>query len=323
MTTNSGLAEETIDPAEAQVTADFIAFIKATSAKRQPTGPVRRFNQGRAAGCVRAQFEVLDALPISHRVGIFAARRSYDAWIRFANASSKSDRERDVRGMAIRLSGVSGENLTPGESRQDFVLNSHPVMVAPDTKAFMALMKAMEAGGLEEATYFLKHPRSALIGLQSREQPTCHLDIPYWSATPYLFGTGRAVKYIVRPCTPPKSSHPHDISDTYLTDALRTRLAEGEACFDFMIQFQVDAKTTPIEDATVEWKEEDAPYHPVARIRIPQQEIGDEESTRRCEEDAFNPWFSLAEHRPLGSMNRARREIYHAMAAFRQQRRTT
>jgi hypothetical protein len=32
---------------------------------------------------------------------------------------------------------------------------------------------------------------------------------------------------------------------------------------------------------------------------------------------AFNPWHSLAEHRPLGGMNRARREIYAAMAEFR------
>ena len=61
--------------------------------------------------------------------------------IRFANASSQSDREKDVRGMSIRISGVAGENLTPGESRQDFVLNSHPVMVAANTKDFMELLQ--------------------------------------------------------------------------------------------------------------------------------------------------------------------------------------
>jgi hypothetical protein len=322
MATSSRLAEETIDPEEADVITDFISFIKTTSAKRHPTGPVKRFNQGRAAGCVRAQFEVLDALPQPHRVGIFAMRRSYDAWIRFANATSDSDRDKDVRGMAIRLSGVQGENLTPGETRQDFVLNSHAVMVAPNAREFMELMKAMEAGGLEEAGYFLRHPRAAVIGLQSREHPTCHLDIPYFSATPYLFGPGRAVKYSVRPCTRPKISRTHRVTDTYLTDALRTRMAQGDACFDFMIQFQVDPDKTPIEDATVEWKEEDSPFHSVARIRIPQQQLDDPASASLCEEGAFNPWHSLVEHRPLGGMNRARREIYQAMAEFRQQRRT-
>ena len=35
-----------------------------------------------------------------------------------------------VRGMSITIAGVPGENLTPGATSQDFVLNSHPVMVA-------------------------------------------------------------------------------------------------------------------------------------------------------------------------------------------------
>jgi hypothetical protein len=319
-TTTLRLAEETIDPAESRVVADFIAFLKAASTRRQPTGPVRRFNQGRAAGCVRAQFSVLDTVATDHRVGIFAVPRTYDAWIRFANAASQSDRERDVRGMAIRLSGVSGENLTPGQTRQDFVLNSHPVMVAANTKDFLELLKAMDAGGLQQVTYFVSHPRSAVIGFQARNQPTSHLDIPYWSATPYLFGPGRAVKYIVRPCTPPETKQPEQITDTYLTDALRARLKQSEACFDFGIQLQTDPRTMPIEDATVEWKEQDSPYHVVARIRIPQQEVGDAETTRLCEETAFNPWFGLVEHRPLGSMNRARRDIYLAMAEFRHAR---
>src|ERR1700709_2287891 len=98
MTTHPGLAEETIDPEEAAVTADFLTFIKETSLKRQPTGPVRRFNQGRAAGWGGAQLTVPDSLPAELRVGLFASPRSYDAWIRFANASSQSDKDKDVRG---------------------------------------------------------------------------------------------------------------------------------------------------------------------------------------------------------------------------------
>jgi hypothetical protein len=31
----------------------------------------------------------------------------------------------------------------------------------------------------------------------------------------------------------------------------------------------------------------------------------------------FNPWHALPDHRPLGGFNRARREIYRAMAEFR------
>ena len=89
-----------------------------------------------------------------------------------------------------------------------------------------------------------------------------------------------------------------------------------------MIQFQTDTRTMPIEDATVEWKEAASPYHPVARIRILRQDIDDSGRARLCEDTAFNPWHCLAEHRPLGSLNRARREIYRAMAEFRHQRAT-
>jgi hypothetical protein len=39
-----------------------------------------------------------------------------------------------------------------------------------------------------------------------------------------------------------------------------------------------------------------------------------------CERIAFNPWHCLTDHRPLGNMNRARREIYDAMAKFRESR---
>ncbi len=321
MTTNTlRLAEETIAPEEARINAAFISFLKEVSATRHPTGPIQRFNQGRAAGCVRAEFAVLDTVASEHRVGMFATPRVYDAWIRFANASSQSDREKDVRGMSIRISGVAGENLTPGESRQDFVLNSHPVMVAANTKDFMELLKAMNAGGLRQVSYFLSHPRSAMIGFQARQQPTSHLDIPYFSATPYLFGPGRAVKYAVHPCTSSKTGQPATVSDTYLTDALRNRLRHSEACFDFAVQFQVDARKMPIEDATVEWKEEDSPRHVLARIRIPPQDVDHADTMRACEENAFNPWYSLTDHRPLGNMNRSRREIYHALAAFRQSR---
>src|SRR6185503_13446653 len=114
---------EIVAPDEAALTAEFIAFLKAASAKRYPKGVVRRFNQTRHAGCVEAEFTVLDALPDQHRVGLFAQPRTYPAFIRFANASSATDREKDVRGMSIKLRDVRGPNLTADQTAQDFILN--------------------------------------------------------------------------------------------------------------------------------------------------------------------------------------------------------
>src|SRR5262249_6858624 len=148
---------ETVSPDEEAVIADFIAFLKDASLKRHPTGPILRFNQGRQTACVGAEFTVLPNLAPELRVGLFSEPRTYRAWIRFANGTSRADWEKDIRGMSIKITGVEGggPNLTPGATTQDFVLNSHPVMVAANTRAFLELLRAMEAGGLRRLAYLL------------------------------------------------------------------------------------------------------------------------------------------------------------------------
>ena len=313
------LAEETIAADEAATIAEFIAFLQESSARRPraPGAPIGRFNQARAAGCVDAEFVVPADLPAALRVGLFAQGASYRARVRFANATSTSDRERDIRGMSVKVFDVAGENLTAGVTDQDFVLNSHPVMMAADARMFLELLQANEAGGLRRILYFLSHPKAARIARAAQQQPTCHLDIPYWSATPYLFGEGRAVKYRLRPAPGQRPSAAATGTASYLTDALRMRLAAGEAAFELAVQFQADPERMPIEDASVEWPADAAPFQAVATLRIPSQRFDSPEQVAHCEAMSFNPWHALVPHRPLGSMNRARRAIYEAMAAFR------
>jgi hypothetical protein len=313
----SDLAVENIAPDEPQVIEEFIAFLEEASRRRHPTGPIRRFNQGRHTACVTATLTVLDRLPAEFRVGVFSVPRSWRAWIRFANATSSSDRNADVRGMSIKLFDVGGPNLTEGATTQDFILNSHPVMMVPHTRDFLELLKANESGRAGTLRYFLSHPKAARLALAARSKPTCHLDIPFWSTTPYRFGPGRAVKYVVRPSSCKTSRRPFPLTDSYLRDALAAHLRESEATFDFMVQLQTDPEKTPIEDASIEWKEEDSPPTTVARLVIPRQLIDTPPRDASCEAVSFNPWNCLPDHQPLGSFNRARREIYRALARLR------
>ena len=108
------------------------------------------------------------------------------------------------------------------------------------------------------------------------------------------------------------------MTDTYLHDAMRSRLSTEDVALDFCVQFQRDARTMPIEDASVEWSERDSPSVRVAEVRIPRQSIDVPGRAQACERTSFNPWHSLAAHRPLGSMNRVRRAIYEAMQDFRE-----
>jgi hypothetical protein len=75
----------------------------------------------------------------------------------------------------------------------------------------------------------------------------------------------------------------------------------------------------PIEDATVEWDETVSPFRKVARVHIPPQEFESPEHMKFCENLAFNPWRVLPEHKPLGGLNRVRKDLYQELAAFRHQ----
>jgi hypothetical protein len=311
------LGEEVVTADEQAIVADFIAFLKEASLKRAGDGPVRRFNQTRSTGCVRCEFTVPEGLPADLRVGLFATPGSFTGHIRFANATSESDKEQDIRGMSIKLTGVPGLNLMPGSTEVDYVLFSHPVMLASTAREFMELLKANEARGLRRITYFATHPKSAVIGAAAEAHHTCHLDIPYFSATPYRFGAGKAVKYVVKPTSVYRSEKPRHLTEAYLLDNMRTHLSQGEATFDFCVQFQTDPEKMPIEDAMVEWDEKDSPARKVATIRIPQQAFESADQMNFAEKIAFNPWNTLPEHQPLGGMNRARKLIYTELSKLR------
>src|SRR5215831_14881843 len=94
--TTEDLAQETVLPDEGLVTTEFIAFLKTASEKHHPSGVLPRFNQGRAAACVDAEFIVPADLPFDLRVGLFATAKTYAARIRFANAATDSDKDKDV-----------------------------------------------------------------------------------------------------------------------------------------------------------------------------------------------------------------------------------
>ena len=74
----------------------------------------------------------------------------------------------------------------------------------------------------------------------------------------------------------------------------------------------------PVEDASVEWDERLSPSLTVARITArPQNAYSDARRVWVDEQLSFNPWHSLASHRPLGNIMRARLKSYQASSHFR------
>jgi len=76
----------------------------------------------------------------------------------------------------------------------------------------------------------------------------------------------------------------------------------------------------PVENANKEWPEDESPYQPVARLFLPAQDAYSAARRDFVEGDvSFCPAHSLAAHRPLGSIMRARMQAYEILGKARRQ----
>lgn len=305
-------------------------------------GPVvyRRDVHIKSHGCVKAEFTVPE-LDTRYRWGVFSEPGSFKAWIRFSNGDYRlhPDKNRDARGMAIKLMGVEGEKLLPGQRKartQDFVMMNATNYFIRHLDDYVELTKYLAVG--DNFGYFLngwsKNPFSwrwrelKLVAGTKKPPPETPLNTQYFSASAYKLGPDNNIKFSAKPrqCldSDGKALPAHTGSwatgeDDY--NFLRLRMAEqleaGPACFDFMVQLQVPGKIMPVEDATIVWREKDSPFVTVAEVTIPQQEFDTEENRQFCENLSFNPWHSLPDHKPVGVFNRVRKALYEEVAKYR------
>lgn len=317
--TGLGSGEERIDEREPGIERELIRLSKqVTLARRQETGAdlVYRFNQPKSVACLEAELVVED-LPANLAEGLFATPARYAATLRFANATQVDDRRADLRGLSVKVHGVRGAVSVNGETGvQDFTFNNYPALFAGTPDDFLSFVRATADGQVWR--YFLRHPRSLLIVLRARSRPDSPFAERYHSTTPYRFGSrsDTAVKLGVQACD---ALTPVAVADdpNYLRDAVATTLRGGPVCLAVMVQFQTDPDRMPIEDASVIWPEELSPPVKVAELQIPPQEFADAAHQRACEDLQFNPWNGLAAHRPLGGINRVRRDLYRELGEFR------
>lgn len=275
-------------------------------------------------GC-RAEFTVLPDLPAHARISLFAEPKTYPAWVRFSNGSSARQRDdkADVRGMAIKVVGVAGLKLISGLEdalTQDFLMIKSASISFRDAAEFMFFVSAAARPltflprmiGFFGARRTLQIVRSLKATVGRKIQSLA--DQRFYSALPIQLGP-YAVRYSVRPHASVSPPTQGASSADYLAEDLASRLEQGALAYDFMLQFYCDPERTPIEDASVPWREEDAPLLTVARLTLPQQVL---RSSRGREQAAFvdrlsfDPWHATPALRPLGDIMRARRHAYRA-----------
>ena len=328
MTTSSTqtleLGKEYPQPDEAAHTEEIVRLFAGMTERKYPPGvrPMRRDAHTKAHGLVRAEFTVLANLPDRARVGLFTQPATYQAWIRYSSAFSSiaSDRDIDVRGMAIKVMGVEGEKMLAGErleKTQDFLLINHPVFFSPDVKAYLEFSR--EYVKKESTIEYLLRParwRQAFILYRaSRRDVANPLTTRFWSSVPFKHGRA-AVKYSATPCDGERRGKP-GASPNFLREAMVAYLSDRDACFDFAVQFQTDPVKMPIEDPSIDWDERASPFVNVAKIRIPRQVFDTERQNEYAENLSFTPWHCLPEHQPIGGVNRIRKTVYEHISTLR------
>ncbi len=287
--------------------------------------------------CAQAEFEVLDivssipdrALAARLARGLYATPGKYPATVRFANADSNinNDSKPDVRAMSFAVEPAGG-------TRQDFSTNDQTTFPINDAHAFATTIKVVTAPSMAAGIWSLpfrdklSFGRTAVLGQRQEHQALlAYQKRRYWSTVPFRHGPTDVIKYSATPCVGNPAADLEQYDPNTLQDELVRHLETDStvSCFDFGLQFLDTQAMTYwgrrrdanfwIENASVEWKESQAPFHIVARLTlVPKSEL----PAATCE-----AWhIDVTEHStpdttPLGSINRAR---WRAEAASRKAR---
>jgi hypothetical protein len=322
------LAEEKLLPGEEEFVDSIIASFQKQMSLLWKPGGFERGGNTKTQGIVRAEFIVRDGLPAGLRHGIFAEPKTYRAWVRFSGPGPYITPDIDDVGfmsISIKLMGVPGPKLMAEEKfTQDMFGVSPPTFVTPDVRANAQL----QVESLKNASiyYFVNLTRPHLLDgimqalwIKTQSSP---LEAPYFSCVPYLLGDGQAMQYSVWPKTNKRTPIPRlplRPPDDYLRAAMVSALEAGDVELDFRIQRQTDPHLMPIENASVLWPERLSPRVSVATLRIPRQKFDSPAQMEFAKRLSYNPWHSIAEHRPLGNQSRARRRMYLALSTLRHQ----
>jgi len=327
--------------ADEQATIDGIVqgMTQQSETVEKREGHAVRASHAKSSACVVGEMRVMDDLPVELAQGLFARGGSFPVAVRFAQGPGETlgDRVSTHRGMSIKVFGAEGEKL-PGHAIdvQDFVLASGPTFPSGTAKGFLrdGSVIGKSAGlpeGVKSAVSSMARNLNKVLGTVASPSPLADffghpfshpLNDSYFSQAPMRWGD-----YVAKIAAFPASVYqdalrdwqldPHADEDGFRHAAVQF-FAEHDVVFELRVQLWANAESQPIEDASVEWPANDSQYRTIATITLPRQDAYGAERVRYFDETmTFRPAHSLAAHRPLGSVMRARLQVYAALSAFR------
>ncbi|WP_428531588.1 catalase family protein [Rhodopila sp.] len=305
------------------------------------SGHAMRSVHAKSHGVLFGSLAVPENLPGVLAQGLFSKGGNYRVVMRLSTVPGDilNDSVSTPRGVAIKVIGVDGARLPGSEAdvTQDFLMVNAPAFSAPTAAKFLGNLKTL-AGTTDkyeavkevlsrvargtEAILEAFGGKSSTVVTMGGHAATHILGETFYSQTPFLFGR-YICKFALVPSSPGLRALTRQSVDVNARpDALREAVIEhfgrdgGE--WELQVQLNTDLQTMPIEDASVPWPEDKSPYVTVARISAPAQDAWSAENVAAVDDGAsFAPWHGLAAHRPLGGVNRARKDAYANAAEFR------
>jgi len=320
----------------------------AQSVTSEGTGRAVRDAHAKGYGLVRGEVEILDRLPAEYAQGIYATPGRHDALIRFSNGSPHAGADARLggaTGLALKIFDIAGPTLLedePDTRTFDYANINAPVFFCNTVEHYLFIQQLfVEApayfaqgtaglhrfytdfltgkGTLDRDHWAWDELLAFLRVLQSR--PVNLLLSTYWTMGAVRHGDYMAkVRFAPVPAFADKvvrrdldlMSAP-EVYRPALVGELQVRPYE----FDIQVQLCADLAQMPVEDVTVEWPEQLSPLLTVAKLRLPQQDISDDDNLAKMDALSFTPWRVTAEHRPLGNIMRVRKEVYRHSSILR------
>lgn len=293
-------------------------------------------------GGLKGELTVYDNLPDHLAQGLFREPRTYPVMIRFSTVPGDlmPDGLSCFRGIGVKAIGVAGPKLLetePDALTQDFLMINSPIFPSGNIARFLPeqlLQEKVVVSAPEEAQQLFGTVARSINAVTEKvgiplypsalglTQPETHiLGETYYTSAALRYGD-----YVAKLSMVPRSASLQPLVgkriDTQNPSALRDLIVEffrqQSAEYELRVQLCTNLETMPIEDASAQWSEQESPYQPIAKLTIPMQEAYS--PARQVYVDdvlSFNAWHCIAEHQPLGSIQRLRKQVYEASSRFR------
>jgi hypothetical protein len=275
--------------------------------------------------------------------GLFAEPGNHPVILRLSTNPGDllADSVSSPRGLAVKVLNVSGEMVPAhaGNTTQDFVCVNAKSFPVPGPAGFLEQIKLLDKTlelpeTVKQAVSTVARGANAIFSAVGVHNATLDsLGHPYTHILGETFSTVAPIRYgdyVAKIAIAPASDNLKELAGKHvdagdgfnaLEELVKQFFKTNTAVWNVQAQLALDAQTTPIEDASKRWPEDQSPYQTVATITVgPQESYSDARQVFVDEQLSFSPWHALAAHRPLGGIMRSRLKAYEEAQKFRAQR---